>query len=579
MMSVQEPGDESSQVPGPAASDSADDSPGPGLAAMLAEIGVDQAEIDRASADGTLPLLAIERASAMEEPTRDLDDIAGRSDVDPNLVRAYWRALGFPDPRPGEKVFSESDLELLDITFSTLANDSLDRDVALQLSRVIGSAMDRVATALVDAIMTRLGTVEVSRVIEAGGADTAELLSMVPRVMEIVWRRQLGLAARRRMSRASSEGSRQGVLVGFADMVGFTARTQVLAEDELAEVVGRFEYTAFEVVAEHGGRVVKLIGDEVMFIHEDLRSGAQLAIALAARFRDDERLSDVRVGLASGSVLERDGDVYGHVVNVASRIVGLAYPGAIVVSKEVHDALASNDEFRFRSLRSHYLRDVGKVPLWSLRNATDETEVTEEGFRSRRSERRFLRDRLLELDLLDSGVAGELPAKVRDGLRADPAAAPSTGQYEALTEAVLASDIEPMTQVELLADIEADRRLRNLEAEAQAKASAADVEAERRLDEIERDVRRRVHEIELEARHRVEELLAGAEEASRKANETASKKVRRVAEETERKADKATKEAKEVAERRTRSNRRRGADGDDDGSGRSRRNDRTWWHD
>ncbi len=559
-------------VPGPPAADLVD------LSSVLADLGVDQEEIDRAASENMLPLLAIQRISELDAPTHDLNDVARRSNIDPDVVRAYWRALGFPDPRPGEKVFRESDLELLDLTFSTIANESLERDVALQLSRVIGSAMDRVATALIDAITAQLSTAEVSRVLEAGGEETAELLSIIPRMMDFVWRRQLAMAARRRMSRASSEASRHGVLVGFADMVGFTARTQQLDDHELAEVVGRFEYTAFEVVAEHGGRVVKMIGDEVMFIHEDLWAGADLALDLAARFRDDDKLSDVRVGLASGSVLERDGDVFGHVVNVASRIVAVAYPGAVVASQEVHDALVDNEELRFRSLRSHYLKDVGKVALWSLRRPADDAEFSSTGARSIRSEREFLRERLLELDLLDSGLADELPPELREELLAgDMGDEPSTGQYEALTEAVLLADIEPNTQIELLAELEVDRRLRSLEAEAQAKASAADVEAERRLDEIDRAVRHQVHQIEMEARQRIDEVLAGAEAASRKANEDASQKVRKVAEETERKADKATKEAKAEAERRTRTNRRRRND-DGDGGGGRRRGDSTWWH-
>ena len=70
-------------------------------------------------------------------------------------------------------------------------------------------------------------------------------------------------------ARASSEGGTETVLVGFADLVGFTAKTQQLEEAELAEVVGRFETVAYDVVAEHGGRVVKMIGDEVMFLHDE----------------------------------------------------------------------------------------------------------------------------------------------------------------------------------------------------------------------------------------------------------------------------------------------------------------------
>src|SRR5690606_31615929 len=117
--------------------------------------------------------------------------------------------------------------------------------------------------------------------------------------------------------------------VGFADLVGFTAQTQQLDTTALASVVGRFEAIAYDVVPARGGRVVKTIGDEVMFVHDDDVEGCRTALELARRYRDEEALSDVRVGLASGPVLERDGDVFGHTVNLASRIVSVAFPGSV----------------------------------------------------------------------------------------------------------------------------------------------------------------------------------------------------------------------------------------------------------
>ena len=92
--------------------------------------------------------------------------------------------------------------------------------------------------------------------------------------------------------------------------------------------------------------------------------------------------------MASGRVLERDGDVFGNVVNLASRIVNVAYPGAVVVSQDVHDALDHDDRFVFRSLRSHYLKDIGRVPLWSLRSAADVEEQPYARARQRRADRR-----------------------------------------------------------------------------------------------------------------------------------------------------------------------------------------------
>jgi len=67
------------------------------------------------------------------------------------------------------------------------------------------------------------------------------------------------------------------------------------------------------------GRVLKMIGDEVMFLVEDPVAAAEIALGLADASRDAAELSDVRVGLALGPVLEREGDAYGPTVNLASR--------------------------------------------------------------------------------------------------------------------------------------------------------------------------------------------------------------------------------------------------------------------
>jgi adenylate cyclase len=522
------------------------------LRAVLIDLGVPAIEVERAIADGTIELLALEKVVSLEEPRFDLNAVAALSGLDGEQIRAYWRALGFPDPRPGEKLFTDSDVEMLSAVVSFIAQGALEPDLALQMARVVGSAMDKVATAQVDALEVRRDTppgADASPVAPSA-RSSAELLSLMPRVMEFVWRRQLSAAARRRMMRATASSGDDGVVVGFADLVGFTAKTQQLEEHELAEVVGRFETVAYDVVSNGGGRVVKMIGDEVMFLHHDVCDGAELALSLAERFGDDAALSDVRVGLAYGAVLERDGDVYGHVVNLANRIVSVAYPGSVVVSKEVHDALEDHGDYYMRSLRSHYLKDIGRVPLWTLRRTAESPEAPYRNARERRAAREFLFERWAELRREARLLSAALPPALRTELTsAGPDAGPSTGQFEALTAAVLEADLQPEMQIELLADLGAARRLRRLEDEAQQRAAEADEEAERRLEAIEREARQRIEEAEQEARRKVSEALEQAEEKSRKVNEEANRKVKRVAEDVEKKADRATKDAKVEAER------------------------------
>ena len=106
------------------------------------------------------------------------------------------------------------------------------------------------------------------------------------------------------------------VAVGFVDLVGFTPLSHRMATRELSTFIGQFENRAFRLAADHGGRIVKHIGDEVMFVAIDPVAGCELALALMVEFLDDG--IQPRGGLAFGDVVARQGDYYGEVVNLAS---------------------------------------------------------------------------------------------------------------------------------------------------------------------------------------------------------------------------------------------------------------------
>ena len=173
---------------------------------------------------------------------------------------------------------------------------------------------------------------------------------------------------------AEAQGTSPVLAVGFADMVGFTMLSQHLGDDELAAVVSRFEALAHDTVVALGGRVVKMIGDEVMFVVPTATGAASIGLSLAEAYAGDELLSDVRVALAIGPVLIQDGDFYGPVVNLASRLVGVANPGTVLASDEFRVALedehaaadAPDAGFEMRGLRTRNLKDIGRIQVWKL---------------------------------------------------------------------------------------------------------------------------------------------------------------------------------------------------------------------
>jgi len=138
-----------------------------------------------------------------------------------------------------------------------------------------------------------------------------------------------------------------------------------------------------------------MIGDEVMFLVEDPVAAAEIALGLADASRDAAELSDVRVGLAVGPVLEREGDAYGATVNLASRATSIAYPGTVVVSPELRALLQDNEEYDFKGMRPRFLKHIGRVSLAVLRRSGDAPSTIREAIDDRRRVmREAVRDRL-----------------------------------------------------------------------------------------------------------------------------------------------------------------------------------------
>jgi adenylate cyclase len=333
---------------------------GEGLRSSLRARGVPEEEVAAAEAAGTLRLLGVEHLVLPGPPRYSGDEVAARTGLPRELTQRFWRALGFPDVPEGEVVFTEADLEVVSTLASMFERAVVRPEVALQIARVLAASAARVAEAQLEGLVEPTPDGD-GRAFEL----EAEALGTTPRFFDHVWRRQLQVAARRARYRLAPGGTKP-VAVGFADLVGFTALSSTLDDDELADVVDRFTELAYDRVATAGGRVVKTVGDEVMFAVDELRAGVDLAVGLADAYADDKDLPDVRVGLAWGPALSRDGDLFGATVNLAARIVAIARPRSVVVAPEVHEALAEEPGLAWRAIRPRRLKGIGRVPLWAV---------------------------------------------------------------------------------------------------------------------------------------------------------------------------------------------------------------------
>jgi adenylate cyclase len=286
-----------------------------------------------------LPQVASARALRGAGERFTQDEAAARADVPFELARRIWRATGFPDPGPDATVFTDEDVEVLR-TFRAGA-ELLGEEVMLQVARVMGSSMMRIADAIIAAFVVNVAAPSLEE--DPGGLALAranwegiELLRQASSAMDSIFRRHM-----ERLQRPLAVGDQrtQQLAVGFADLVGSTALAQRLPIRDLSVTLAEFEALVSDVVVAGGGRVVKLIGDEVMYVCTDPSAACAIALELAARLDEHPDLPAVRGGLEFGAVLTRDGDCFGPVVNVASRITKLAEPGTVLGSSGIRDAV------------------------------------------------------------------------------------------------------------------------------------------------------------------------------------------------------------------------------------------------
>ncbi|HWS47984.1 MAG TPA: adenylate/guanylate cyclase domain-containing protein [Acidimicrobiia bacterium] len=338
------------------------------LRRRLADLGAADDDLDRAEREGWLPLLALDRVLLPGAPIYDVSGVARATGVDESLLHRLWLALGFPDVPSDAQVFTESEVAAARRLFARAQADDLDRDALVRQVRVVSASMARVASVEADAIVDVIYRLAAT---DTPVDEIAEVLLDPARVDDLATlidyehRLQLRAALWRRLALDAAPAA--VVAVGFADLAGYTKRTEHLDADEIASLVERWEERAYDTVTDRGARVVKTIGDEVMFVGL-VEQAVDAALALRDAAEHDEVLLPVRTGLASGAVVLRNGDVYGPVVNLASRLTEIAPSGTILVPAslrgDLHDETLVWEPFGTRRLRS-----IGPVEILTLRRS------------------------------------------------------------------------------------------------------------------------------------------------------------------------------------------------------------------
>jgi adenylate cyclase len=298
-------------------------------------------------------------------------ELAERSGVPLDFSRRLWRAMGFADVGDDERMFTDGDLHALHAFRDLKSAGLIDDETALTSTRALGQQLSRLADWQVGILTQRLSQMEMldpSNIAPVVTGVAEQVLPDLERILVLVWRRQLAVHGPRALA-AAADGDTGTLTVGFADIVNYTRLSRGLPADALAAFLEEFESRATLLMSECGGQLIKTLGDEVLFVADEVTAGAEIALGLIDKYGGDDDQPDLRVGLACGPVLSRLGDVYGEPVNIASRLTSLARPGSVLVDRAVASALANNSAYEVRHLPRQQVRGYRHLEASVLRRA------------------------------------------------------------------------------------------------------------------------------------------------------------------------------------------------------------------
>jgi class 3 adenylate cyclase len=293
-------------------------------------VGAGLDEIRHACEEGWIHVVPTRVAILGGAPTLSVEEAAARAGIPPEFATRLWHTLRL-DQR-GYRECVDDDVAIFELYAGALA--MFGEEETLQIASVQAAALSMMADAEVAQVRALLEAPQ-----RGVGADNiavgdmwvefvGDFLAVVERGVARLHRHQI-LATGRRYTLwgAPTEESTADVVVGFADLVGFTALGQILEPRQVDALLRTFEARAAGTATSAGTRLVKLIGDEAMFV----AGTADDALAIARALVDDPELPELRVGIAAGLVVARGGDVFGAPVNLAARLVATARPGEILV--------------------------------------------------------------------------------------------------------------------------------------------------------------------------------------------------------------------------------------------------------
>lgn len=346
------------------------------LLTYLTERGATIEQMVEAHRSGALPGVASDLVTQGRTPIATVKEIAARSGIAERDVLRVLLAAGIP-AQPD----TEIPAELVGLLEAFKQGSALmGEEPILAFTRVLGAAAINVAESAIALFFAefgpgsvREGPDELSRARISEAATRA--FTGVPDVLALMVMDAFERAQRRVQSARPwaepgaedthlSEGPTEVVALGFVDLVGSTAWAESLGLREQSLALTRFESAAWSSAVLAGGRVVKMIGDEVFFAAPTVDAACRIGLEICDAAAADHVLPPARGAVGIGPVTPREGDYFGPLVNLLSRLVKTAAPGEVVVTEAAADAL-SPDEWSLRALEPAVVRGI-EFPVHSF---------------------------------------------------------------------------------------------------------------------------------------------------------------------------------------------------------------------
>ena len=345
----------------------------------LEDAGFEPEIVGQAIQDGHLSLRFADRFTAPlgEASSRTYAELIASRGERGRLLGSVYAAFGLAEPDPAARLTHDEETlvgEFLDI-WSGL---SPAPDAPARGARIVGESTRRTVEAFLDlwdeVARSDWAPEHGSGVAAPGGELSARMAALLPSLLAWLEQRHAEVAVQSRIIRSFEdqlerlgrlpERPRHQPAIAFVDLAGYTRLTEEAGDELAVRSAVRLQELSTVAATVHGGRLVKLLGDGVMFRFPAALPAVRAIAELLPKLRADG-LPAGHAGLTSGPVIDRDGDVYGRTVNLAARLAAASGPNEILVTADVVEALADSG-FEFSAAGDATLKGFGQ-PIATFR--------------------------------------------------------------------------------------------------------------------------------------------------------------------------------------------------------------------